>query len=158
MNEANPSVGSAYFSTPERRMTLEQEAWRWVGTPFVPHASVCGSGVDCVNLNAAIYIRCGHLPFFSAPHYTLDGGRHQAGSQLIGWIESHPWWFEKVENKKPMPGDTLCFRQGRSSHHAALMVTEAKFIHAMERYGVVIGKMEGCYPLALSSVFRPIKL
>jgi hypothetical protein len=151
-------VSTAFFSTPERRAILEQEAWRWPGTPFVAHASVCQVGVDCVNLNAAVYIACGHLTAFNPPSYTLDGGRHQAGSQLIDWIESHPWWFEKVEDKQPMPGDTLCFRQGRSSHHAALMVTEFEFMHAMERYGVVKGKLEGAYKLALTAVYRPIKL
>jgi cell wall-associated NlpC family hydrolase len=151
-------MNTAYFSSPERRALLEAEAWNWVGTPFVPHAATCRAGVDCVNLNAAIYVRCGHLTSFSPPSYTLDGGKHQAGSQLLAWLETHPLWFEKVEDKKATPGDTLCFRQGRSSHHAGLMVTEFKFIHAMERYGVVIGKLDGCYKLALTAVFRPIKL
>lgn len=147
-----------FFATTERRQLLEAEAWNWVGTPFVAHACICKVGVDCVNLNAGVYRRCGHLPSVALPSYTLDGGRHQSNSQLIAWLDSHPLWFERVPDKRHMPGDTLCFRHGRSSHHAALMVTGHKFIHAIDRYGVVIGNMEGCYPLALDAVYRPIKL
>jgi cell wall-associated NlpC family hydrolase len=145
-----------YFSAPEPRAQLAAEWPKWVGTPFCAHAVVCGHGVDCVHLNAQIYINIGFFFGFSPPPYTLDGGKHAPSSQVTDWLLDSAC-FRPVMGV-PAIGDSLVFRGRGQAHHVGLMVTDTEFIHALERYGVVKTRIKDpLYARALVAIFRPIQ-
>jgi cell wall-associated NlpC family hydrolase len=144
-----------YFSTPERLAALRAHAEQWLGTPFAAHAMVRGAGVDCVHLGAALYMACGVFTEFSPPNYSLDAGAHQADSQVVGWLDSHPCF---LRFPVPLPGDCLCFRFGKSEHHIGVLVDGAKFIHALPRRSVMFGSLrESYYAHRLAAIYRPME-
>src|SRR5579871_1266486 len=145
-----------------RQASLQREALRWVGTPFAAHSRVMGGGVDCVNLAAALYLECGFLKEFNPPAYAMDGGTHNGKSQLIDWLISSRRFFlmaEKFDPNggwKPDCGDLLCFRFGRSEHHAGVMLLDGKFIHALAGRCVQITSLQDpIFKRTLQAVYRP---
>jgi len=145
-----------FFDSPDRLKQLSYEACRWLDTPFAPHASVCGAGVDCVHLVAAIYRACGVLAEFRPPKYTLDGGSHNQESQLLAWFNAHPR-FARVNS--PGVGDALCFNLGLSEHHAGLVLSEGHFIHVLPRRQVIISHLqEKYYSRRITAIYRPMEV
>jgi hypothetical protein len=147
-----------FFSTPERLGRLELEAARWVGTPFSPHAAVCGAGVDCVNLAAQLLSACGHATEFLMPKYVMDGGKHNRTSQLTDYLNARKD-FGQVLEPEPEPGDVLCFKLGRSSHHCGLMLAGKRFIHALYGRKVAIASLsDRTFARSLSAIYRPVEV
>jgi cell wall-associated NlpC family hydrolase len=148
---------SAYF-TPDRAVELEKDARRWLGTPFVPRASIRGAGVDCVNLAAQLYIGAGLLERFEMPSYSMDEGQHAECSKLLLWLQSNPNFERLLELKNICVGDLLCFRIGRTEHHAGIALAGNRFIHAQNRGAVIITTLaDPIFKRCLKAVFRPVE-
>lgn len=109
-----------FFDSPGRQQLLGVSAARWIKTPFILGAAVCGAGVDCVRFVASVLVECGHLDGYTFPAYSVDGGSHLDKSLVEAWLEGNPR-FEPVPVSELMPGDVLAFRIGRGvSHHVGL--------------------------------------
>lgn len=151
-----------FFSSLEGLARLDAEAARWVGTPFCPHAAVCGAGVDCVNLVAQLLKSCGHADDFALPKYAMDGGKHNRTSQLTDYLDARPdFWNASALPEfglSPIPGDVLCFKLGRSSHHCGMMLSGRKFIHALYGRKVGIANLsDRTFARSLFAIYRPLK-
>lgn len=150
-----------FFSNPEGLARLETEAARWVGTPFSPHAAVCGAGVDCVNLAARLLSSCGHASSFELPRYAMDGGKHNRTSQLTDYLDARKDFLNVSAlpefGLSPVPGDVLCFKLGRSAHHCGLMLSRGKFIHALYGRKVAIASLsDRTFARSLFAIYRPV--
>lgn len=146
----------AYFASDQRQARLAYCAGLWLGTPFVPHGNLRGAGVDCVHLVEGIYLETG---FFRNgvrfPGYSMDGGQHQEKSQLVTWLDESA---DFAPAQTVLPGDTLCFRLGRSAHHAGLALPSGRFIHCYYRRSVMVADLaDHTWRRALAAIFRPME-
>jgi cell wall-associated NlpC family hydrolase len=130
-----------YFFSDERQQALWVEANRWLGTPFFPHASDQGHGVDCVNLVHEVFVALGAIPRLSLPDYSLDRSRHSCRTQLLEFLLFTPALSGRFVMVPPCfsrPGDILGIRSGHVDHHLALVLPWNKVIHAVEDAGVIL--------------------
>lgn len=163
---ALPACG--YFDDPKMQERLLFHASKLIGTPFVPHAMIPGAGMDCIHLNAWVYLQTGFLKTFKAPQYTLDAGKHLERSALIDWLETSGRFFrlggsgnlpESAGNlpAQIQPGDTLCFRfRARVEHHVGLAIGAKTFLHCLQRR--TVEKADWSHPpykQMLTAVYRP---
>lgn len=148
---------NAFFASPHNRNKLCLEAAKWIGTPFVAHGAVCGAGVDCVNLVGQLLIACGHERDFALPTYSMDGGKHNRTSQLTDYLDTHPRFAKPFEPVQP--GDVLCFKLGRSSHHCAILIHGKTFVHALFGRKVSFGSLaDGTFARSLNCFYRPLEV
>lgn len=152
-----------FFATELRRKKLCLEAAKWIGTPFHAHAAIRGAGVDCVNLIAQLLVACGHAQSYEMPKYVMDGGKHNATSQLTDYLDSRDDFARVVDEtlpiwKLPAWGDVLCFTLGRSSHHCGLMLHGKIFVHALYGRKVEIVPLVGIWPRSLDAIYRPLEV
>jgi cell wall-associated NlpC family hydrolase len=161
---SNPSAPQPFFSSDWIIQKLCSEAVGWVGTPFAPHSQVCGAGVDCIHLCAAIYEATGFLEGFRPPPYTIDAGQRNAESQILEWLQ-HNRQFQQVFNRGSaspdslLPGDLLLFKLGMSEHHCGVLLGRKKFIHApfAPPSKVAIDSLtDSVYRRCLTFAFRPL--
>ena len=149
-----------FFNTPLRQAQFNSVARSWIGTPFHPHASVRGAGVDCVHLLGSIYVETGLLETFTFPKYALDGGSHSDSSLIIEWLKLS----RHFQSLGPKPeailiGDLLIFSLGKSAWHVGtyLGVPAGTFVHALETAGVVTSSyLEHPWGRRLTGLYRPI--
>lgn len=147
-----------FFASDALRARLLVEATRWIGTPFCPHARVRGAGVDCVNLAAALLQSCGHAAEYQFPRYVMDGGKHNATSQLTDYLDSRKDFSLVERSAGPVCGDVLCFILGRSSHHCGVMLHGKTFIHALYGRKVAFATLaDKTFERSLIAVYRPIQ-
>lgn len=151
-----------YFDCPKMQERLLFYAGKLIGTPFVPHGMVPGAGMDCIHLNAWVYLQTGFLKSFTAPQYTLDAGKHLERSALIEWLEASGQFFlvGRVSPSAPIsiqPGDTLCFRfRARVEHHVGLALAGNAFLHCLARRSVEQSDWSHSpYKQMLTAVYRP---
>ncbi len=120
---------------------LVQAAHRWVGTPYCHRAAVRGAGCDCLGLlRGLMHEVAGNEPH-PFPPYSASWAECGAGEQLWDALRVH--LNELASVTELVPGQILLFRMretaaarhlGILSRHSA---TEASFIHAYERHGVI---------------------
>lgn len=151
-----------YFVENHRCESFIAEARRWIGTPFVPHANVRGAGVDCVNLGRELYAACGLTFAQCLPEYSMEGGKHNAESQLTSWIESSGS-FRLVGDRTTLHridvGDTLCFKIGRSAHHTGFALGGTEFIHCLFGRKVMFGDLrDKTFARILFAIYRPLEV
>lgn len=155
---------AGWFENINARNRLMYHAGLWKDTPFVAHAQVRGSGVDCIHLAAALYQECGFLAEFKPPKYSLDGGMHNDMSQVLKWLDTRND-FRLVYSRRPdigtltelVPGDLLCFLQSRSAHHVGVLLELHRFIHARAKIGVTIeGLADPLNRRTLAYAYRPL--
>lgn len=115
------------------------EARRWIGTPYVHQASLCGVGADCLGLLRGVW-RClyGCEPG-PIPAYTSDWSEPQRDERL--------WQALSVRMGSKAPdceaqGDVILFRmrdRGVAKHLGiqTQFGAEARFVHAYCGHGVV---------------------
>lgn len=168
-----------WFDTVERRSLLMSAARLWQDTPFFDNSCAPGpdGGVDCVNLQNAIYSTCAVIPRQTIPPQVMDAGQHSERSLLIEAFETWPdlrarfacvWCCERSPANIAaedfafiLPGDSLCFRAGRVAHHGGLMLIAGEFIHAIRPTGVhrtqLAAAIRGRRILGeLAAVYRPL--
>lgn len=110
-----------------------------------------------MNLCAELLKACGHAVDFKFPRYVMDGGKHNATSQLTDYLHSHPG-FDLAQDQ-PDLGDVLCFKIGRSSHHCGMMLHGKTFIHALYGRKVAFASLgDKTFERALFAIYRPVAL
>jgi cell wall-associated NlpC family hydrolase len=151
-----------FYCTEEKTIALNYHASKLVDTPFAPHAMAPGMGIDCIHVNAYVYLQTGFLkPPFTPPRYQLDSGNHTKESQLLKWLDENKQ-FDRLASRppeNPKAGDAICFNLGLSEHHVGLMLNEKQFIHvlATRRGRVIISNVSDFYySHRVTAVFRPL--
>ena len=135
-----------------RRRVL-YEARKWIGTPYLHQASVCGRGCDCLGLIRGVWRSVlGNEPE-QAPSYSSDwaeSGDHEP------MLEAASRWFTKLDRKEACAGDLVLFRWHRSSvvKHAGILSGHNCFIHAYERAGVVETHLGSHWQKRIVAAFR----
>lgn len=138
-----------YFSTPERIAALSAEARSWLGTPFAAHAMVKGGGADCVSLVAGIFLGIGALKSAELGNYALDDG-----ARLTAWFDARPEFSRLGPGETKQAGDVLEMNYG-AFRHAALMLSEAEFIHVLpQRRVIVSNRAESFYFKHILTFYR----
>lgn len=118
---------------------IEAEARRWLGTPFVDGAAVCGAGCDCAGLIEALALHQGLVP---PPRGRLS-------------LESGLAQLMVPRDGVPLPGDVLLLARepGGPAIHAAVLTTAGTLIHAHWSHGVVENRFGSWFRSRLVKVF-----
>ena len=118
----------------EAREAIVTEALSWEGTPYHPHASIKGVGVDCAMFPAAVYHAVGLIPEIK-PSYTSDWMMHRDEEKFLGFVTPHTVEIDQAEVK---PGDFVIWRFGRTFSHSAIIIDYPVAIHAVIKGGAVV--------------------
>ena len=133
---------------------IVQAARGWIGTPYVHQASVKGGGTDCLGLVRGVW-----REFFGSepevmPAYTPDWGETGDNELLLGGAER---FLRPAPDEHP--GDVLVFRMraGAIAKHMGILAetgTEATFVHAYDRHGVVESPLSAPWRARIAGRFR----
>lgn len=128
----------------------------WKGTPFRERARVCGHGVDCVQLAAAVLDEAGFGSHALPARYAVDFGPHATRSPLLAWFQEQPEWEAVTQPGDVEAGDVLLFRIGRVANHCGVALGERQFIHCLSGHGVLVSRLDDpTYARRLVCAFRP---
>jgi len=111
------------------RCDIVGEARRWIGTPYVHHASCRGHGTDCLGLVRGIWrVFLGTEPE-QLPAYPPNWCDIASEDRLLRVGLDH---FEPVDTSNAGAGDFLLFRMAahQPARHCAIMSTHDQIIHA----------------------------
>ena len=124
------------MSDRNKRRRVIREARRWIGTPYMHQASVCGHGCDCLGLVRGVWRKTiGNEPQV-VPVYSADWAE-VSGEEIM--LEAFNKCFIPLNPAKALTGDIALFRWQKSSvvKHAGILSRRHGFIHAYEGSGVV---------------------
>jgi NlpC/P60 family putative phage cell wall peptidase len=117
------------------RESIVAEARRWLGTPYRHQAATLGAGCDCLGLVRGIYTALYGTAVADLPAYGADWRDLRHADDLLRLAETRlvPAASE-IE-----PGQILLFRLNRLplAKHCGIATDGGRFIHAVERLGVV---------------------
>ena len=122
--------------TGERIVT---EARRWIGTPYVHQASLCGAGADCLGLLRGVWRGLYGGEPGVVPAYTPDWSEPQ-GDEMLWRRLAALMGGKRVEDEAS--GDVILFRmcdRGVAKHLGiqTRIGAAARFIHAYSGHAVV---------------------
>src|SRR5579859_7216330 len=122
-----------FFNNPDSIARLQTHANAWIGTPFMPNASIRGAGVSCQKLVGAIYVELGVVPLgFSVPEGPMDWSNAQTKSLIADFMGKLPM-FEDLGSgpgHSTLPGDMIGFQMGGCVHHCGIVIdADGTFIH-----------------------------
>jgi len=121
------------------RALLQEEAQRWISTPYHHQACVHGVGVDCLMLLVAVFKACGALPAAFDPRpYAPQWHLHRSEEVYLAGLDA---WLRPMAAGEPLQaGDVLVWRFGRTFSHAGLVVQRGEHLevaHALAQAGEV---------------------
>lgn len=149
-----------WFNSPERVQALENEAERWLGTPFFPNSNTPGprGGVSCQKLVSEIYRAVGFCDV-PVPEVPMAHARFSRESLMEGFMAGRPE-FGRLANPQwwdCAPGDLLGFRIYRTIHHMGILLRRVTFIHALDGIGTVVTSLvDATWSSRLAAVWRPL--
>ncbi|WP_179379796.1 C40 family peptidase [Jannaschia marina] len=116
------------------------EARRWLGTPYVHQASVCGAGTDCLGLVRGIWRAIYGGEPESVPAYSRDWAEPQRDEVL--WAAARRHLVPVSPTRSFVAGELLLFRMRDAgiAKHLGVVGTAAPMptlIHAYSGHGVV---------------------
>jgi NlpC/P60 family putative phage cell wall peptidase len=116
------------------------EARRWIGTPYLHQATVCGAGTDCLGLIRGIWRAVIGQEPMTPPAYTMDWSE-PSGEELL-MLAADQCLLRKNDRSDLSTGNVVLFRMrdGSVAKHLGIISVlhpNAKFIHAYTGYGVV---------------------
>jgi hypothetical protein len=119
------------FDTEEEataRLKIIEEAFSWIGTPFVDCGDVKGpnGAVDCAMLLRRCYVDTGRLAEFDPRPYPPRWHIHRNEELFIGWIEK----LGGIEVAEPKIGDVIVYQFGRCFAHGAILVNSQEIVHS----------------------------
>lgn len=125
----------------------------WLGTPYHDQASVKGIGCDCLGLARGVWREVVGPEPLAIPPYSRDWGETGAREVLAEGITRV---MTAVPLDQLMPGDFLLFRMRPRAiaKHVGILVTQARFIHAYERLGVIEEPLTTAWKRRVAYVFR----
>ena len=133
---------------------IVQAARGWIGTPYVHQASVKGGGTDCLGLVRGVWREFFGSEPEAMPAYTPDWGETGDNELLLGGAER---FLRPAPDEQP--GDVLVFRMraGAIAKHMGILAetgTEATFVHAYDRHGVVESPHSAPWRARIAGRFR----
>ena len=140
----------------KKKVQLQTAAQNWHRTPFREHTEIRGVGADCVHLARGVAVDAGFtVPPITNNEYPLDWAKHRSHSLVLDWVEQTGKFRLLPPGTPPEPGDLICIKQGRCSHHVALMIDGRQFLHTQPgrcaEFGLIddpaIGLVERIYRL-----------
>lgn len=173
-------MNAAFFTTAERLDALRAAAAAWEGTPFHAKAQLKGIGADCVSLARGIYAEAGFDGLRPFPEYSLAEGNSINESKVQAWLEAEPL-FGKIWSGEhavleagaagcrdcgtrtaaialPVePGDLLCLRVARVSHHVGVMIGDRSFIQTFHPYYARLYTLsDPTWRRRVTAIYRPL--
>ncbi|MCX7565164.1 peptidase [Sulfitobacter sp. F26169L] len=111
----------------------------WIGTPYVHQSAVRGAGSDCLGLVRGVWRELYGCEPEDVPAYSMDWSEPQGEERLWDAALRH---LTPKRPEQAAVGDVLLFRMrpGAVAKHLGIQSrsgTDARFIHAYSRYGVV---------------------
>jgi NlpC/P60 family putative phage cell wall peptidase len=122
----------------------------WLGTPYRHQAATLGAGCDCLGLVRGVWrLLYGQEPWTVPPYRA--GWRDSADRPAL--LEAAQHYFEWAD--AIATGRVLLFRLQRTlpPRHCGIMVSDARFIHAQERIGVVEADLTEGWQRRVAAVF-----
>ena len=127
------------ISVEDHRLLVRDIARTWLGTPYHHQAAVKGAGVDCARILIEVYAEAGLMASYKPERYTKDWYFHRNEEKYLKNIEDHAglpikdntsihlWADEKY---RPLMGDMLVWRVGRTFSHGGIVSNWPNIIHA----------------------------
>jgi cell wall-associated NlpC family hydrolase len=123
----------------DQRALVRDLARGWIGTPYRHQAAVRGSGVDCARVLIEVYADAGLIERFIPPRYPPDWHLHHDEERYLNHLESFmglpiredgsiAQW--KADGYKPLMGDVIVWRVGRTYSHSAIVTDWPAVVHA----------------------------
>lgn len=121
-----------------------------IGVPFEhggriplagPQALAPGRGVDCYGLLMCLYRRRGIElpdPFAAVPQ---DWAMRESGADPEAWIAAHLGGWRRVAEPR-MGCAAVMSRGGQVADHVGVMVSPYQCVHAVERTGVILSRID----------------
>lgn len=113
----------------EARRLVVAEALSWIGTPYAPGGDVKGGGVDCGMLLVRVFVDTGLVPPFDPRPYPPQWHMHQVEEKYLGWVEQFA--TEVTDRSRPLPGDIIMFKFGKTFSHGAIVIDYPILVHAV---------------------------
>lgn len=128
------------------------EARRWIGTPYLHQASLCGVGCDCLGLVRGIWRALYGTEPEPVPHYSADWAEAGGLEQLLQAGHRH---FIPVDGAAMAQGDVLLFRWRNHlpAKHLGVVSGPSRMIHAHAGAGVAEVHF-GIWARRIAQVFR----
>lgn len=96
-------------------------------------AHVKGFGVDCAWLSIEVYAAVGLIEHFDPGYYPADWAQHRGDELYQQWVQQHAYRIER-----PLAGDMVLYKCGRSHSHGAIVIDWPIIIHAYARTRSVV--------------------
>ncbi len=122
-----------------QRMLVRDIARTWKGTPYRHRGAIRGVGVDCARILIEVYAEAGLIERFDPGKYTRDWHLHRNEERYLATIESFCGEALRSDDSmnawlndgyKPLTGDILVWRVGRTFSHSAIVTDWPNVIHA----------------------------
>ncbi len=129
-----------------------EEARRWIGTPYLHQASLCGVGCDCLGLVRGIWRSVYGDEPEAVPHYSADWAEASGIEHLLMAGHRH---FRPVDKDDMAAGDVVLFRWRAHwpAKHLGVVSGEGSMIHA--HAGAVVAEVHfGIWARRIAQVFR----
>jgi NlpC/P60 family putative phage cell wall peptidase len=122
------------------RKRCVQSAKRWIGTPYLHQASVCGVGADCLGLIRGVWREVIGPEPEMPPVYSADWSELKTSEILLEALDRQ---LKPVNINFYRAGDVVAFRltDKAISKHVGIISTvkagQAQMIHSYNRRGVI---------------------
>jgi len=122
----------------EARDAVVREARRWKATPYLHHAAVLGSGIDCAHFLVEAFVGAGMTDRFEVEAYNHDWHLHRDEERYLAKVEQYLARLDEddlpLAERSPSfhvkPGNVLTWRVGRTYSHGAIVTEWPLIIHA----------------------------
>jgi len=118
---------NAGLSVDDQRQIVVNEAQKWINTPYLSNADVCGAGVDCGMLLVRVFVDAGFVAPFDPRPYPAQWALHQSAEIYLSIVQQ---FTTEITPQKPLPGDIALFKFGRCYAHGAIVTEWPWLIHA----------------------------
>jgi NlpC/P60 family putative phage cell wall peptidase len=151
-----PENANAFSTSPQGGGDVVQIARRWIGTPYLHQASLCGAGCDCLGLLRGVWRDLGRDEPEAAPNYAPDWAEATAQETLYTALARH---FDEVPAAEAAPGNVALFRMlphGPAKHCGivAERAGAATLIHARQNKRVSEELLSAVWRKKLAYAFR----
>lgn len=119
------------------REQIITEATKWLGAHWHHAACVRYQAVDCAQILADVYSAVGLIEKPDYTNYPRDWAAHRNDEWFMQTVMRYA---HRVE--KPLSGDVVLFKIGRTFSHGAIVVAWPLVIHADMNEGVAIADIE----------------
>jgi NlpC/P60 family putative phage cell wall peptidase len=126
---------------------VEQEARKWIGTPFHHQGRLIGVGVDCAGVVVGVAHALGLAESYNDPR---DYSREPDGS-MARILSAH---LDKVPWKDRQSGDVVHVAWSRLPQHVGILTGRGTLIHAYGKAGCVESPLSGSLLCGVRQVYR----